>query len=279
MTVLILLVVKLSVVALILAVGLSASPADVAYLWRRPALLARSLVAMYVVVPAAAFLAVRLVDLPQRVEVALLVLAVSAGAPLLPRKLMRIGHESYMLSLVVTSSAVAVVAVPLWLEVLRPLYGLTTVLRPVDVAALIARSFIGPIALGMLIRWRFPETAEAVANRILAIAGIVLIGCVLVLLILHGHLLLDVGWPALATLIGMTFAALAIGHVLGGPGADDRTGLAVACATRHVGIAMLVAASLPGPGTAVLVTAYLLAAALVSIPYLRWRRRSKPVAA
>ncbi len=92
--------------------------------------------------------------------------------------------------------------------------------------------------------------------------------------ILHGSLLLQVGWPSL---VGMTLAALVVGHVLGGPAEEDRTALAIACATRHVGIAMVVAASVPGPRTAVLVAAYLLAAAVVSIPYLRWRRRAPAV--
>lgn len=272
MTATLLLLIKLSVVALIFAIGLSSTPADLAYLWRRPWQLLRSLAAMYIVVPLVAFLVVRAVDLPQGVEVALLVLAVSAGAPLLPRKLMKIGHESYMLSLVVTSSVVAVVAVPLWLEVLRPLYGLTTELHAADVAIAIAKTFVGPIALGMAIRWRVPDMSQALADRILAVAGLALIGCVLLLLALHGALLLQVGWPSLLTLVGMTLAALVVGHVFGGPGAGDRTGLAMACATRHVGIAMVVAASVPGPRTAVLVAAYLLAAALVSVPYLRWRR-------
>lgn len=279
MTEILLVLIKLSVVALILAIGLSSTLADLTYLWRRPAQLLRSLLAMYVIIPLFALLILKVLTLPQGVEVALLILAVSAGAPLLPRKLMKIGHESYMLSLVVTSSAVAVLMVPLWLEMLRPLYSLTTELSPVDVALLIAKSFIGPIVIGMLLRWRFPETSEVIADRLLSVCGIILLGCVVVLLALHGKLLLDVGWPSLLALVGMTFAALAVGHVLGGPGEDDRTGLAIACATRHVGIAMIVAASVPGPRTAVIVVAYLIAAAVVSIPYLRWRQKKQSAAA
>lgn len=273
MTAVLLLIVKLSVVALIFAIGLSSTRADLTYLWRRPGQLLRSVLAMYVVIPIVALVVLQVVTLPPGVELALLVLAVSAGAPLLPRKLMKIGHEAYMLSLVLTSSAIAVIAVPIWLEVLRPMYGITTELRPVDVASLIAKSFIGPIALGVLIRWRLPQFAEAVADRLLMVGGLVLVGCVLILLVLHGDLLLEVGWPSLLALAGMTFAALAVGHALGGPDEADRTGLAIACATRHVGIAMIVAASVPGPRTAVLITAYLLAAAVVSVPYLQWRKK------
>jgi hypothetical protein len=74
-------------------------------------------------------------------------------------------------------------------------------------------------------------------------------------------------------LAALTLAALAIGHGLGGPAEDDPTALAIACWTRHLGIAVLVTTSVPGPRTAVMVAVYILTAAIVSIPYLKWRRR------
>ena len=74
------------------------------YLWRRPRQLARSLVAMYVAVPVVILLLTKLLPMTQQVRTAVLVLAISAGAPLLPRKLMKLGREGYVFSLVVTSS-------------------------------------------------------------------------------------------------------------------------------------------------------------------------------
>jgi BASS family bile acid:Na+ symporter len=84
--------------------------------------------------------------------------------------------------------------------------------------------------------------------------------------------------PLLA-LAGMTLLGLAIGHALGGPDPDDRTALGLSCATRHVGVAMLAASTVPGPRTATLVLAYLLASAVVSISYLSWRKRTRRPAA
>jgi BASS family bile acid:Na+ symporter len=46
----------------------------------------------------------------------------------------------------------------------------------------------------------------------------------------------------------------------------------MARATRHVGVAVLVASAFPGPRTMVLIGAYLLSSAIVTVPYLRWRR-------
>ncbi|MFO1069957.1 MAG: hypothetical protein U1E14_15675, partial [Geminicoccaceae bacterium] len=87
MTAFLLVVVKLCVSGLVFAVGLGATPADLASLTRRPGLLLRSLLAMYVAVPLLALAAAWMLPLPPGVKVALLVLAISAGAPLLPRKL------------------------------------------------------------------------------------------------------------------------------------------------------------------------------------------------
>ena len=274
MTAALLLVLKLSVASLIFAIGLGSTAADFGYLWRRPALLVRSLLAMYVVVPLAALAAVRLLALPTPVKTAILVLAISAGAPLLPKKLMKLGREGYVFSLVVTSSLLAIVVVPAWLTLLGPYFGRESSVEPRAVALLVAKAFLGPLALGMLVRRVVGPAAERASEWILKVAGATLLAAGLLLLLAAGRLLLDVGWLPLLALAGMTAIALGIGHALGGPDPDDRTALAVACATRHVGIAMLAASTTPGPRVVALVLAYVLASAAVSIPYLKWRGRT-----
>ena len=273
MTAAILLVLKLSIVALIFGIGLGSTPADFGYLWRRPALLFRSLLAMYVAVPLAALAAVKWLVLPIPVKTAILVLAVSAGAPLLPKKLIRLGRESYVFSLVVTSSLLAVVTVPAWLLVLAPLFGRESAVEPGAVGLVIAKAFLAPLVLGMLLRWPLSRVAERLSDLILKAGSILLLVAGLSLLATHVRLLAEIGWLPLVSLAGLTAVALAIGHALGGPNPDDRTALAVVCGTRHVGIAMLAASAVPGPRTIALVLAYLVASAAVSIPYLRWRRR------
>ena len=273
MTAAILLVLKLSIVALIFGIGLGSTPADFGYLWRRPALLFRSLLAMYVAVPLAALAAVKWLVLPIPVKTAILVLAVSAGAPLLPKKLIRLGRESYVFSLVVTSSLLAIVTVPAWLLVLAPLFGRESAVEPGAVGLVIAQAFLAPLVLGMLLRWPLSRVAERLSDLILKAGSILLLVAGLSLLATHVRLLAEIGWLPLVSLAGLTAVALAIGHALGGPNPDDRTALAVVCGTRHVGIAMLAASAVPGPRTITLVLAYLVASAAVSIPYLRWRRR------
>lgn len=272
MTATLLLLLKLSVGGIILAIGMDSTPRDMAYLWRRPGLLLRSLLAMYVLVPLAALILVKALTLPPGVEIGLLVLAVSAGAPLLPRKLLHIGDGAYIFSLVVTSTLLAIVLVPAWLAALGPQFGNPPNLESSRVAWVLAKSFFLPLAVGMLVRWFFPTFAQQVGDRLMAIAGLVLTVCALALLILHWDVLLEAGWPGVLALAALIVLALAIGHWLGGPAEEDRTALAIACSTRHLGIAVLVAASLPGPRTAVIIAVYILTSAVISIPYLRWRR-------
>ena len=264
---------KLSVVALILAIGMSSTFSDLGYLWRRPALLARSFLAMYVAVPFAAWLVVQAIPVAPPVKAALLVLAASAGAPLLPKKLLGLGSGAYVFSLVVSSSVLAIVLVPVWVALLGRYFEAAADLSPVTVALVVAKSFLVPLAIGMVLRALAPRLCERLANRLLALAGIVLAASGVVLLALSWETLLQVrGWGVLA-LVVLLLISLAIGHALGGPLPDDRTALAVACSTRHLGLAIVVASSYPGARSIVLVAAYFATSLLVTLPYLRWRRK------
>ena len=272
MTETLLIALKLAVVVLIFAIGIGSTPADLGYLWRRPALLARSLFAMVVLVPAAALLMVALLPLTVGVKAALLVLAVSAGAPLLLRKLGAVGGKGYMFSLVVTSSLLAIVLVPAWIALVGRQFGVEVELDPLVVGGVLAKSFLLPLGAGFVLRFAIPARADRVAGRLMLGAGFVRSVAALVLLVLQWDVFTAIRWQGFAALTALLAIALAIGHALGGPEPANRTGLAIACATRHVGIAVLVASAFPGPRTMVLIGAYLVSSALVTIPYLHWRR-------
>lgn len=274
MTLVLLLTLKLAVGLLIFAIGLGSTLQDLTYLWGRPGLMIRSLVAMYIIVPAIAFAMVKVLDLPLAVSAALLVLAVSAGAPLLPRTLSSFGDDAYVFSLTVTSSLLAVVVVPTWVALLSRHFHVSTELSPAVVAAAIAKSFLLPLAVGMTVRaaW-LKDRGDRIADRLIKLGGLGMTIAGVLLLVLHWDILPQMGWRAMSTLIALMLAALVTGHLPGRAGGDGRTALGIACATRHVGVAVLVATSFPGPQTAVLIAAYVVAAAVVSLPYLRWRRR------
>lgn len=271
-------VLKYCVAVLIFAIGLGSSLSDLTYLGRRPALLLRSLLAMYVLVPLAAFVAIPLVPLGPGAKATLLVLAVSAGAPLLPRKLSKFGGGAYSFSLVVVSSLLAIVLVPTWVALLDRHFDRDVAISPLQVAMIIGRAFLLPLAAGMVVRALNPTFFDRVSDLLMKVAGILLAAAGLILLVANWTELLELRSAGMLVLIGLMVAALLIGHALGGPSEDDRTALAIACATRHVGLAVLVASAFPDIRTITVVAAYSIASMLVSVPYLALRRRKASTA-
>ena len=274
-TLVLLVLLKVSVSVLIFGVGLGSKAVDILWLLRRPALLLRSLLAMYVLVPLTALALVKLTTLAPGVELGLLVLAVSAGAPLLPRKLLGVGDSAYVFSLVVVTSVIAIVVVPLWLELLGAQFNAPPHLSPADVAFVLATTFFLPLVAGMIVRLALPGIAKWLVARVVNLAGVALVVGAIGLLAAQWEIVLTVRWTGVLALVVLIGLALAIGHVLGGPTPDDRTALAIACATRHIGVAVMVATSLPGPRVAVILAVYIAASAAVSLPYLQWRRRAR----
>jgi len=264
---------KGSIAVLVFAIGLQSTRGELVYLWRRPRLLLRAVLAMYVLVPLVALALALLLPVPPGIQAAVVVVAISAGAPLVPRKLMPLHNDAYVLSLIATSSLLAIVTVPAWLAGLGAVFGIELSIGAGDVARVLAVNFALPIALGMGVRAALPRLAARVANLLMAIGGLSLTLGGFVLLATGLPLLAEASWLGLLVLATLTGAALAVGHVMGGPVEEDRTALAIASATRHVGVAVLVAAALPGVRPAVLVFAYLVASTVASIPYVRWRRR------
>nr|WP_233176167.1 hypothetical protein [Dyella sp. ASV24] len=255
-----------------MAIGLGSEPGDLLYLFRRPLLLARSLLAMYVLVPMAAVVVVLVLPVPPPIRAALLVLAVSAGAPLLPKKLKAIGDAQYVFSLLVLSSLLAIVLVPVWLALLGQWFGGDAGVGPLIAAMAIGKAFLLPLAVGLALRRAITAKADWLSQRLLAIAGVTLLCAALMLLATGWRVFTQMGWQGLSGLAVFLMVALAIGHLLGGPRVEDRTVLAIACATRHIGIAVLVATHFPGTRTVVLVAGYVVTAAIVSMTYLHLRR-------
>ena len=272
MTLVLLVLLKITVTTIIFGIGLDSTLHDAVRLFRHPALLLRSLLAMYVLVPLAAVGLVILLPLPPGAEAGLLVLAVSSGAPLLPRKLLGIGDGAYTFSLVVVSSVLAVILVPFWLEMLGPLFPRLPRLEPERTALVLGESFFLPLLAGMAVRRFFPKLAAWTGGRVVGLAGLAMTLAALVLLAVNWHVVLEVKWQGVAALALLILMALVIGHLVGGPQEENRSALAVACATRHIGVAVAVATSLPGGRVAVVISIYIAISVAITLPYTRWRR-------
>ena len=83
-----------SMALIVLAVGLETLPGDIRELLRKPGLLVRSLVALYLIMPMVVALLAASFDLHHAIEVALVALAVSPVPPILPGKEIKAGSTS-----------------------------------------------------------------------------------------------------------------------------------------------------------------------------------------
>ncbi|MGD2011556.1 MAG: hypothetical protein PVI76_10685, partial [Desulfobacterales bacterium] len=189
-----LILLKASIAALIFAIGMTATTEDIVYLWRRPALLLKSIIAMYIVMPAVAVLMAWTLDLPPRTELALVVLAICAGAPLLPKKLIKFGGDpSYVFSLIVTTSLLAIVTVPASLHFLAEIISFdTSAVTPSQVARIILKTFLLPLGVGMLFRLAVPALADRFGDSLLKIASAVMALCALAALAVGFRLIFEV---------------------------------------------------------------------------------------
>ena len=103
----------ISIALLVLSLGLRSSPSAALYLFRRPALLVRAVLAMNVLMPLLVVLLVGWLNLRPAVEVALLGLAMSPVAPFLPVRELRSGARAdYVFGLLIASAVVSIVLVP-----------------------------------------------------------------------------------------------------------------------------------------------------------------------
>lgn len=265
---------KLCILSSIFALGLKAAWADAASLLYRPRLLMRSLFAMYVLTPLTAMLLVLAFPAHQAVEIAVLLMAISAGAPPLPKKFLKLSvNPPYVYSLAVIASLLAIVSVPVSLAIVAAFVDRPASVPATAVAYTIATVFLAPLLAGMVVRRLWPALAERISDPIIGTANIILLGLILFIGATNFSAIFGAVDPSgFALIVVMTFAALAIGHVLGGPDSNDRTALAVACASRFPALVLLIASlNYPAARPLPVVAAYLLFSNLAAIPYLRWR--------
>ncbi len=267
----------------VLALGLSASVYDAAFVLRSPKKLARAVLSMNVIVPLFTVAMVASFHPRRAVAVALVALAVSPIPPILPRRALRAGGgAAYTIGLLVAASLLAIAVVPLTVDLIAKAFERDISVSRSAIARVVAVSVLGPLAIGMLLHRLRPRFADRIA-RPTSIVGLVVvaIACVPLFAGALPEALRLIGDGTLIAIIAFNVVGLAVGHLLGGPAREERTVLALTTASRHPGVALVIATETfgePKPVVAALVL-YLIVNALVALPYMRWRRRREPSAA
>ena len=272
------LAVEVSLALTVLDIGARAQPGDATWLFRRPALLGRSIVSMYGVMPLFALATAYAFNLHPAVKMALVAMAISPVPPILPNKQIKAGgSKSYAISLLVTASIIAIVLVPLVVWLLARVLDVQARLLPAVVGSVLGKSVLLPLLLGIMIRRSAPQIADRFMKPVAMVATL--------LLLVAAIAILARGWNAMMSLLGngtllaiivTTVVGLFTGHVLGGPVDSERRVLALATSLRHPAIAVAVGqAVFPGNKlvSAAVLLSFLVATGL-SLPYKWWIERA-----
>jgi BASS family bile acid:Na+ symporter len=269
--------VLLSIMLIVLGFALVCSWRDATSLFRNPPLLLRSLLSMNVLLPLFAAIAVAVFSLRPVIEVVLIALSVSPVPPFLPLKQSKIaGHNEYIYGLLGASSLLNVVLAPLTVLILAMAFSRHATVPAAGIARIVALTVLVPFALGLLIHHLKPALADRAAP-IASKAGIALLvlAVVPVFIKMWSPMMSLVGDGTLLAMVAFVVVGLAVGHFLGGPDPANRSILALATATRHPGVALVIAtqnfpeAKLVAPA----VLLYLLVCTIATLPYVAWRKK------
>ena len=277
MAVLIPLLLKTSIALTVVALGLRATPGDGTSLFRDPPRLARSMLAMVVLMPLFAIAVALLFDLHPAVKIALVALAVSPVPPLVPKKVLKAGGDTrYMIGLLVAAAVLAIVTIPVAMELLQRIFAVPLAMSARAIAVLVLTTVLAPVAVGLAIRRFAPAFAQRAVKPVALVATVMLVAGVLPILFKAMPVAVSlVGNGTLLAIAAFVVIALAAGHLLGGPRPDDRSVLAVATASRHPGVAIAIAhVNFPDQRLVIAaVVLYLLVGGVLSALYLKWNQR------
>ncbi|MDM7923922.1 MAG: bile acid:sodium symporter [Pyrinomonadaceae bacterium] len=270
---------NVSVAATMFGYGLHADMDDILYLVRRPALLVNSFIAVFIVTPAIALALVYTFEPSLAAKVAVVALALASVTPGLPKKERESGgNESYAVGLTVAVVVSSIVITPALVELVGRIIDRPFGMSPFEIAKVMIGLALGPLAAGISFRRYFPSAAEKVQAPLIKLANAVLGITVLVILVITLPLVWEfLNLSSVLLFIAFNFFALAAGHFLGGPAPERSIVLAFSCASRHLALALsIAAANYPGQNFAAAVILCTLVNAVVFSPYVKWHRR--PVA-
>jgi BASS family bile acid:Na+ symporter len=233
---------------------------------------------MHIIVPLFAVFMALAFNLTPAVKIALVVLSLSPVPPVLPKKDFKAGAGSeFTFGLLVGAALLSIVIIPLGLAILSAVFGRDFSVNPVEIAKVVSTTVLLPLLAGIVVRHLATGFAERTSDPILKISGItLLIGVIPILFVTGSTMMSLIGNGTLVSMAAMAVLGLVAGHLLGGPNFSDRVPLALASATRHPGVALMLATALfPEQKKLVMaaVLLYVIVSALVSVPYMAWCRK------
>src|SRR4029453_15917159 len=213
------------------SIGVATDVRDLRWALSQPALVARSLFSVLVLVPIVGVLMAWSLDISREAQLGIALMAIAPGAPIaLRRSIGAGGHHSFAATLQLLVAALAIVSMPLSAIAVNALFGTHGEVSAAVVARQVLIAQLIPLGRGLAARRVAPAFAARIEPAVRQLGGVMLFAFLVVVLASICRLVLGVEFLLTAGVIVITVLALAIGQTLGGPASETRTAVAISSA-------------------------------------------------
>jgi bile acid:Na+ symporter, BASS family len=266
------------VVSSMLAVGLSLTVREIVTPLRNGKLLTLAVFANFVLMPLAAILIGRALQLAEPLGVALIILGAAAGAPFLP-KLTSVaeGNLAFSVGLMVLLMVLTVGYMP----VVMPLLLQGVSVDPMKIARSLVLLMLLPLVFGLVVRARAATVAGRTApllNRV-STASLALMMVLMVLMVITNarNIVSLFGTRGILASIVFLLVGIAVGWLLGGSTREVKSVLALGTAQRNIAAALVVGGqNFDDPTVVVMIAVVAIVGLAVLMPLARQLSKSTP---
>lgn len=229
------------IVTSMLGMGFSLTIEQILAPLRNKRLVLMSLVANFILVPLLVLLIVRVMPLSDGLKIGLILTGMAAGAPFLP-KLVQVakGDMAFAAGLMVILMVVTIAFLPLVL----PFVLIGVQVNPLEIAKSLILLMLIPLGVALFIRARYEEVAKGLIPTMTMATNLSLIVLFIGYFVAYFSEIFGViGTGGFLAAIILIAGSAAVGYLLGGPGMDTRTVLALGTGQRNLAAAFAVATS------------------------------------
>lgn len=227
------------VIGSMLSMGFSLTTKQIAAPLKNTKLVLLALLANFVLVPILGIVLTKAFQLETDLATGLILVSVVAGAPFLPKLVETAkGDTAFSVGLMVLLMVVTIIYAPIVLPL---------ILSGVSVSAwAIAKPLIFmmliPLAIGLFIKARYPQTAESLQPIAAQVSNIGLAFMFILMLIINWSALVGAfGTKAFIAAIIFIAVAFAVAYFMGGSDSGNRSVMGLGTAQRNLGAAMAIA--------------------------------------
>lgn len=227
------------VVGSMLAMGLSLTVTQIIQPLKNIRLVILALIANFIVAPALVYGIIAIIPVSEGQRIGLILLGTAAGAPFLPKLAQTArGNLAFAVGLMVMLMVVTVVFLPLVLPLL-----LTGVeVNPLDIAASLIITMLIPLAIGLLVKARYSDTAQHLQPIFAQASNTSLMLMMGILLMLNvRNILAVIGTGTIIAGVIFIVASFAVGYLFGGSGGDTKGVMGLGTGQRNISAALVVA--------------------------------------